>query len=56
VLPPYIIEQIRRREEQQRRRIDDQPRVDLPMPSNVPSSPSPERTDDSDHGVVIIDL
>jgi hypothetical protein len=42
MLPPFIIDQIRRREEEERRRIErDQPRVEL---------------DDPDRGVVILDL
>jgi hypothetical protein len=56
VLPPYIIEQIRRREEEQRRHHDEQPRIELPLPSNMPRPAGPERTEEEEHGVVIIDL
>ncbi len=56
MLPPFIIEQIRRREEDQRHRVHDQPQVELPVPSNYPLPAGPERTDDDDRGVVIIDL
>ncbi len=55
MLPPYIIEQIRRREEEQRQHYE-QPRVELPMPSNMPRPAAPDTTDDDQHGVVIIDL
>lgn len=55
MLPPYIIEQIRRREEEQRQH-QEQPRVDIPLPSNMPRPASPENTEDDEHGVIIIDL
>jgi hypothetical protein len=54
MLPPFIIEQIRRREEEQRRRYE-QPQVELPLPSNMPRPSAPER-EKEDQGVVIIDL
>ena len=54
MLPPFIIEEIRRRENQQRQRYE-QPQLDLPMPSVIPDR-SPQRRDDDDRGVVIIDL
>jgi hypothetical protein len=53
MLPPYIIEQIRRREEDLRKQ--QQPQIELPLPSNLPRPSPPERHDD-DRGVVIIDL
>ncbi len=57
MLPPFIIEQIRRREEEAHRHQYEQPRVEIPLPSNMPRPAAPERTDDDDeHGVVIIDL
>ena len=55
MLPPFIIEQIRRREEELRQQPE-QVRIEIPMPSNMPRPSLPERTDDEDHGVVIIDL
>ena len=55
MLPPFIIEQIRRREEEQRHQPE-QPSIEIPLPSNMPRPPMPERTDDGEHGVVIIDL
>ena len=56
MLPPYIIEQIRRREDDKRHQPM-QPVVELPVPHEVPLGPTSERTDEDDqHGVVIIDL
>lgn len=56
MLPPYIIEEIRRREHEQRRRYE-QPQVELPLPAMPPlPNQSPKRDDDDDRGVVIIDL
>jgi hypothetical protein len=54
MLPPYIIEEIRRREVEQRSRYE-QPQVELPLPAMPPPNQSPRR-DDDDRGVVIIDL
>lgn len=54
MLPPYIIEEIRRRENEQRRSYQ-QPQLDLPIPA-VPPPSSPQKRDDEDRGVVIIDL
>jgi hypothetical protein len=53
VLPPFIIEQIRKREEDERKRYE-QPQLELPV-----SPPSPKRRDESDEGergVVIVEL
>ena len=57
MLPPFIIEQIRRREEQERARHE-QPRVDLPVERPAPRTPqAPEDTvPGGDRGVIIIDL
>jgi hypothetical protein len=70
MLPPFIIEQIRRREDEERRRVRDEqqrPRLEIPKPS--PSRPgrpadgpgrrqiaSDEDEDDADRGVIILDL
>lgn len=66
MLPPFIIEQIRRREDEERRRVRDEqqrPRLEIPKPS--PSRPgqapgrriaSDEEEDDADRGVIILDL
>jgi hypothetical protein len=55
MLPPFIIEQIRRREEEERARHD-QPQLELPVDRPVaPRTPvSPE--DKPERGVIIIDL
>ncbi len=62
MLPPFIIEQIRKREEEEhRRRIVDQPRLELPI--EYPAVPPARRTerdidDDEDRrrGVVVVEL
>lgn len=57
MLPPFIIEQIRRREEVERRKREDsdQPRVEIPMDTHQPAS-DPDNKEDSNRGVVILDL
>jgi hypothetical protein len=62
MLPPFIIDQIRRREDEERRRIErDRPRVELPVDAYRPA-PQPKRDDEEDEqddpnrGVVILDL
>lgn len=54
MLPPFIIEQIRRREEQERPR-DDRPALELPLPAPAPSRHRPDEATE-ERGVVIIDL
>ena len=58
MLPPFIIDQIRRREEEDRRRRDehDQPRVEIPEDVHHPAAEPPESKDDPDRGVVLLDL
>ena len=59
MLPPFIIEQIRKREEEEgHRRQADQPRLELPLDMPVPPADRkrPEGTDDVDRGIVILDL
>lgn len=56
VLPPFIIDQIRRREEAERRRHEfEQPQLELPEEAR---RPHPEQRDDdrAERGVVILDL
>lgn len=54
MLPPFIIEQIRRREEQQRRHSE-QPTLELPV--ELPAAPPADRDEeDRDRGVLIVDL
>ena len=60
MLPPFIIDQIRRREDAERRRIErERPRVELPVDAYRPA-PQPQREedepDDPNRGVVIVDL
>jgi len=54
MLPPFIIEQIRQREERERRHAP-QPFLELPVAPHVPWR-EPREEDESDRGVVIIDL
>lgn len=56
MLPPFIIEQIRKREEEERKRYE-QPQLEIPIVT--PSHPAPKRRDESDEGkrgVTIIEL
>jgi hypothetical protein len=57
MLPPFIIEQIRRREEAQRRKTDaKQPRLELPLEIYEPAR-EPESVDDErQRGVLIVDI
>ena len=60
MLPPFIIEQIRRREEREaeerRRRQQEQPRLEIPIDVHRPASEPPEEDDSPDRGVVIVDI
>lgn len=57
MLPPFIIEQIRRREEEQRRQRIEQPTLELPIPSSSPMPSRPAKDEEDEHGgVVIVDL
>jgi hypothetical protein len=57
MLPPFIIEQIRKREEEERReKKGDLPRLELPLPLPGDRPPRGEAEEDADRGVVIIDL
>ncbi|MDD5251819.1 MAG: hypothetical protein PHT12_04270 [Patescibacteria group bacterium] len=57
MLPPWVIEQIRKREEDERRRREeqDQPRVYIDDEPPPPDSDAPDRRD-RDRGVEIVDL
>ena len=56
MLPPFIIEEIRKRErEEQARREESQPRLDLPLPGRREPPPS-TKEEDGDRGVIIINL
>jgi hypothetical protein len=55
MLPPFIIEQIRRREEEQERARHEQPQLEIPAQRPVPRAPQvPE--EQGERGVIIIDL
>ena len=58
MLPPFIIEQIRKREEEERARYDEQPQLDLPIPRPMaPMAPRrEERDDEPNRGVIILEL
>lgn len=53
MLPPFIIEQIRKREEKERRQYE-QPQLELPMTPPLPMRR--EETEDSQRGVIIVEL
>jgi hypothetical protein len=54
MLPPFIIEQIRKREKEEREHQAEQPRLELPLERRPRR---PDATDDeADRGVVIVDL
>lgn len=57
MLPPFIIEQIRKREEEERRRYE-QPQLELPIvtPGNMPPLPRREESDEGRRGVIIVEL
>jgi hypothetical protein len=53
MLPPFIIEQIRKREKEEREHQAEQPRLELPLERRRrPDAPDEE----ADRGVVIVDL
>ncbi len=54
MLPPFIIEQIRRREEKERVR-EDQPRLELPLDRPAPRQQTPV-AEDPDRGVIVIEV
>jgi hypothetical protein len=56
MLPPFIIEQIRRREEEQERARHEQPRLEIPLDRHIPRAPQPPEDGGERRGVIIIDL
>ena len=60
MLPPFIIDQIRRREDEEALRRQDQPRLELPVDAIPPARKRDERDDgddeDAERGVIILDL
>lgn len=55
MLPPFIIDQIRKREEEDARK-DNAPRLELPLPPAAPPVDPKRPDEESDRGVLIIDL
>jgi hypothetical protein len=59
MLPPFIIDQIRRREEEEMRRQEEQPRLELPVDAFPPARKrerDEEQEEDAERGVIILDL
>ena len=56
MLPPFIIEQIRKREEEERARHEryDQPSLELPIDRPKPRPAKPD--DEAERGVIILDI
>ncbi len=55
MLPPFIIEQIRKREEEERKRYE-QPQLDLPLAPPLPPKRREESEDAPKRGVIIVEL
>jgi hypothetical protein len=54
MLPPFIIEQIRKREEEERARYE-QPQLDIPLERPRHRTPEPLE-EEANRGVIILDL
>lgn len=55
MLPPFIIEQIRKREEEEAR-PEHRPAIELPLGPPMPRRPRATEPEESERGVVVIDL
>lgn len=55
MLPPFIIEQIRRRESEDQARYE-QPQLELPVPAPMPRKREVPKEDEGGRGVIILDL
>jgi hypothetical protein len=56
MLPPFIIEQIRRRENEERKRYE-QPQLEIPAVNpNQPPPKKREEKDEGQRGVIIVEL
>jgi hypothetical protein len=55
MLPPFIIEQIRKREEEERARYE-QPQLDMPVERPRPPRMPEPAEEEGNRGVVILDL
>jgi hypothetical protein len=53
MLPPFIIEQIRKREEEEKQRYE-QPQLELPIAPPMPKHR--EKDDEAQRGVIIVEL
>ncbi len=57
MLPPFIIEQIRRREEEEQERArHEQPQLEIPVERPIPRAPQAPDDSGERRGVIIIDL
>lgn len=56
MLPPFIIDQIRRREEEERRHQEEQPRLELPLDVYRPPPRHQDEEKEPERGVIILDL
>ena len=54
MLPPFIIEQIRKREDEERRRYEQQPHLELPLAP--PQRRREEKDEGVQRGVIIVEL
>ena len=52
MLPPFIIEQIRKREEEEKARYE-QPQLEIPV---APARPRKENPEEENRGVIVVDL
>ncbi|MBN9159336.1 MAG: hypothetical protein J0I07_00090 [Myxococcales bacterium] len=55
MLPPFIIEQIRKREEEDRKRYE-QPQLDLPLAPPGPAKRRDESDESGQRGVIVVEL
>jgi hypothetical protein len=56
MLPPFIIEQIRKRESEERTQ-QEQPRLELPLhPMPPPHAPPHSRDEETKRGIIIVEL
>ena len=56
MLPPFIIEQIRKREEDERRRSAYQPTLEIYIDNVPPPRPSAPEEEHQERGVIILEL
>lgn len=55
MLPPFIIEQIRKREQEEQARYE-QPQLEIPQPRPRPATPQQAPEDEPNRGVIILDI